>query len=354
MKAHPAITSSLALAACVASSLSGAPIAPQLSGSMYAFAFPAGGPRMEVDPAVGARISSLKLGTTEFLYLNRNILNWGSTFWPAPQSPWGWPPPHALDQGAYTGGPQGPVLVLASERDGATQLSFDKRFSADDADTSFAQTYIMRNRGTSARSVAPWQVTRVPSGGLTFFPKGTGTVRGDMASQLKEAGGWLWFELETATLPGGTPKAFADGSGGWMAHLDKNGILLLEVFPDITASQAAPQEAEIEIYAEPGKQYMELEHQGAYAPLAAGDSVAWTTRWFLRKAPDGVQKTMGNPSLVAWVNSLVHRTTAARKGNPGGSRAVRGALQPAGVYPSPDGRAVDAAGRARIGTSGKR
>jgi hypothetical protein len=350
MKAQSAIKSSLGLAACLASTLSGAPIAPQPSGSAYAFAFPSGGPRLEVDPGAGARISSLKFGTTEFLYVNRNILNWGSTFWPAPQSPWGWPPPHALDQGAYTGGPQGSALSLASGKDGATQLSFGKRFSADDADTSFTQTYIMRNQGTSARSVAPWQVTRVPSGGLTFFPKGTGAVWGDMASQVKEAEGWMWFELETATLPGGTPKAFADGSGGWMAHLDKNGFLLVEIFPDIAASQAAPQEAEIEIYAEPGKQYMELEHQGAYAPLAAGDSVAWTTRWYLRKAPAGVQKTPGNPALMAWVNSLVLRSTTARKENPGGSRTVRSALPPAGIFPVEGGRMVDAAGRARQGS----
>lgn len=58
------------------------PVLPQLSGSVYVFAFPAGGPRLGVDSAAGARISSLKLGATEFLYLNKNQPNWGSTFWP--------------------------------------------------------------------------------------------------------------------------------------------------------------------------------------------------------------------------------------------------------------------------------
>ena len=32
------------------------PVLPQLSGSVYVFAFPGGGPRLEVDPAAGARI----------------------------------------------------------------------------------------------------------------------------------------------------------------------------------------------------------------------------------------------------------------------------------------------------------
>jgi hypothetical protein len=44
---------------------------------------------MEVDPAPGGRITSLKMGNSEFLFLDRSEILWGSVFWTTPQS---WPP----------------------------------------------------------------------------------------------------------------------------------------------------------------------------------------------------------------------------------------------------------------------
>jgi Domain of unknown function (DUF4380) len=339
MLAMPALVTLAALP----SPLTAAPVAPQASGANYVFAFPSEGPRLEVDPAAGARISSLKLGATEFLYVNRNQTNWGSTLWTAPQTAWNWPPPQAYDGAAYTGGPQGNVLVLAGPKDQASGFSFTKRISADDADTSITLAFTLKNGGTAAKQAALWQVTRVLPGGITFFPKGAGAARGDLVSQVKESGGWMWLDYATATIPGGTPKYFGDGAGGWMAHIDPNGLMLLELFPDITEAQAAPGEAEIEIYTDPGKQYMEIEHQGPYASLAAGDSVAWTTRWLLRKLPTGVSRKAGDPALVAWVGSLVARSPSALRGSP---RSVQ--VSPRGtrlsVRPKGPGE-VDAQGR---------
>jgi hypothetical protein len=341
----------VALLACLlppSAAVSG-PVLPQLSGSVYVFAFPAGGPRLEVDPAVGGRVSSLKLGTSEFLYVNKNQNNWGSTFWPSPQN--GWPTysnPKVLDRNAYTGGPQGSRLTLSSGKDAETQLTFVKRFSADDLDTSITVTLVMRNNGPGTKSWAPWQITRVQPGGLSFFPKGPGGIKGNLASQAKEVNGWIWFDLAAATLPGGMPKFFADG-GGWVAHVDKTGLLLLETFPDIAAAQAAPEEAEIEIYADPGKLYMEVEHQGAYAPIPAGDSTAWTTRWYLRQLPAGIPRTAGNPALMAYVSSLANRTTAVRSARDRHTRVTRVPIRarPGIDFPVPGSKPVEASGRRR-------
>jgi hypothetical protein len=327
--------------------LTAAPVPPQASGSAYVFAFPAEGPRLEVDPASGARISSLKLGTGEFLFVNRSQTNWGSTLWTAPQTAWNWPPPQAYDGTAYTGGPQGNQLVLAGPKDQASGFSFTKRFSADDGDTSITLAFTLKNGGTAARQAAFWQVTRVLPGGITFFPKGAGAARGDLVSQVKEAGGWMWFDYAAATIPGGTPKYFGDGSGGWMAHIDPAGLMLLEIFPDITAAEAAPGEAEIELYTDPGKQYMEIEHQGAYGSLAAGDSAAWTTRWYLRKLPAGVQRKAGDPTLIAWVETLLRRPASAL---PGISRNAQVASPRARLSLRPrDAGEVDAKGRKPVG-----
>ena len=315
----------LAFLASLPRPASATPVMPQLSGSgssaVYVFALPGSGPRLEVSHGTGARLSSLKLEGIEFLYLDRSSPNWGSTLWPSPQSAWNWPPPDAFDNAAYAGGPMGSALILVGPKDGATQLAITKRIAADDADTSITQVYVIRNGGTASRQVAPWQITRVLPDGLTFFPAGQGQGRGNLASQVVTSEEWNWFDLDAAILPSGTPKYFADGAEGWMAHVDKNNHLLVEVFPDITPSQAAPEEAEIEIYADNGKRYMEIEHQGAYVTLAPGDSLLWTTRWYLRKLPAGMNRTPGDPALMAYASSLARRSTGVRR-PPGDAKAT--------------------------------
>ncbi|MEO6097067.1 MAG: hypothetical protein ABIW76_15870 [Fibrobacteria bacterium] len=293
--------------------LQAAPVPPQTISAGYAFAFPGGGPRLEIAPAVGAHVSSLKMGAVELLFLDRST-HWGSTFWLSPQKTYDVSSlKEVLDRAAYTGGPGGPqgsVLILAGPKEAATGLSVSKRISADDADTSFTLTFTIRNGGTAARSVAPWQVTRMLPGGLTFFAKGPGGQSGNLLSQVKEIGGWQWFEFDTAVLPSGIPKYFADGLG-WMAHVDGTGLLILETFPDLSPSQAASEEAEIEIYADPRHRYEENEHQGAYASILPGDSSSWTTRWHLRQLPPGIARKAGDPALVAYVEALLRgRVTA--------------------------------------------
>lgn len=301
--------------------LPAAPVPPQATPSGFAFAFPAGGPRLEISPAPGSRISSLKLGAVEFLFISSSWPHWGSTFWPSPQKAWpSTTVSESIDRATYTGGPQGSVLLMAGPEDPATGLSFVKRISADDADTVITVTLGIRNGGTAARSVAPWQITRALPGGLTFFPKGPGGQSGTLASQVKEIGGWSWFEFNAAVLPSGSPKFIADGSGGWMAHVDPNGVLLLETFPDLPASQAAPGEGEIEIYADPQRRYEEIEHQGAYGSIAAGDSTAWTTRWHLRRLPSGIARTAGDPALMAFVEALVRNHGTALRAPPRNSQ----------------------------------
>jgi len=325
-----------------------APVPPVLTGTTYVFTFPDNGPRMVVDPAPGGRIVSLKLGTPEFLYLstaNNNLL-WGSVFWTAPQSDWNWPPPAAHNLNAYTGGPQGDVLVLAGGQDNASRFSMVKRFSGESSDTSISLTYTIKNGGTAARSAAPWAITRVLPGGLTFWSKGPGSMRGNHATLVKEQGGWVWFDHAAGSgVSGNIPKLFGDGAG-WLAHVNAGGQLLLMVFPDIAQAQAAPQEAEIEIYTEPSQKLMEIEHLGAYASIAAGDSLSYSIRWYFRQLPAGALKAVGDPGLVAYVQSLLNRSSTALapgEGNRQGTRAKP--LSRAFHLLDKQSRPVDAQGR---------
>ena len=79
-------------------------------------------------------------------------------------------------------------------------------------------------------------------------------------------------------------------------------MVMVKSFNDEPASSAAPNEAEIEIYATP--QYAEVEQQGAYTSIPAMGSTTWTVTWFLRPMPEGASATPGNTALVDFVDAL--------------------------------------------------
>jgi hypothetical protein len=74
-------------------------------------------------------------------------------------------------------------------------------------------------------------------------------------------------------------KVNADGKG-WLAYCAK-GLLLVKQFQDLDASQPAPNEAEIQVYVNMRKTYIEIESQGAYTELKPGEQLQWTVRWHL-------------------------------------------------------------------------
>ena len=69
--------------------------------------------------------------------------------------------------------------------------------------------------------------------------------------------------------------------------------------------EAAPAEAEIELYVSGTSPYMELEQQGAYWALAMGASVSWTVTWYVVKLPAGLTPSVGSQPLVDYVQSLI-------------------------------------------------
>ena len=92
--------------------------------------------------------------------------------------------------------------------------------------------------------------------------------------EYKEKAAWYTLDEDRENR-----KINADGKG-WLAFSDK-GLLFVKTFPDLDASQPAPAEAEIQIYANPGKTFVEIEEQGAYTTLKPGEEVNWTVRWYL-------------------------------------------------------------------------
>ena len=147
---------------------------PAVKGSVYTFTF--GDTVFAVDAAKAGRIATFSLGGKNILTAPKNSEdnNWGSTFWPSPQSAWSWPPPAEIDPGPYQPRVQGASLVLESPTFPLLGLAVSKRFSVDAQKAMVTVEYGIANQGEKPCSVGPWEITRVASGGLTFFPMGEG------------------------------------------------------------------------------------------------------------------------------------------------------------------------------------
>jgi hypothetical protein len=252
----------------------------------------------EVMPAHGARVTSLRHGGFELLFL-AGAANYddalGSTFWPSPQS-WGWPPPAEIDLAAYVADVgSGGIITAHGAAEPLTSLQVTKRFSASLAHEAVEIEYSMTNTGAVAAQWAPWEITRVPATGVAFWPTG-GAAFGDTPLFNQAIDGYTWADPKQTT---GEAKLFADGAGGYLAYV-LGDRLLVKQFEDQPPSAAAPNEAEIELYVNADHNYVELETQGAYTSMAPGETVTWKVTWYARQLPAGLSVSLGNPDLIAF------------------------------------------------------
>ena len=262
---------------------------------------------LTVDAAHGGKILSFKLGEQEVIAQNpaaapqpeqpapaegqpprRRFFNpnsYGSTFWTSPQAEWNWPPVPEYDSLPYTAEiKDGPVKVVdvaipALFLEGQVSkygYRVCKTITVDPSDLAFVITYSIVNESGEVRKVAPWQITRVPNGGfLEFEAKPEGVTPADLMK--------VTFDDSKATLEvdvaNQNRKINVDGKG-WLNFRD-NGLVLTQRFPDIAQEDAAPGEAEIQVYIDARKSFVEIEAQGPYTELQPGEKLDWTVRWYL-------------------------------------------------------------------------
>jgi len=256
-----------------------------------------------VNPQVGGRVITMSLGGTNVIVgSGSSTTNYGSTFWTSPQSAWDgntsttgdWPPPTPIDSDPYTATISGNHLVLTGSSYSTLGVNITKDFSAD-ATTGWVTLQCTIN-ASKALQAAPWEITRVPRGGIAFFLFTSGATLNAGPLTVTQTSGAVWWDdtSQSATSPSGA-KLIADGSGGWLAYA-RGGILFLKKFPDIAASAFAPGEGDTEIY--PGSGYNELEVQGAYTSIAANGKLVWTTNWRVATIPGTVTVAAGSTTLL--------------------------------------------------------
>ena len=246
-----------------------------LEDSKYSIAV--GNVTLTVDAARGGKVLSYKLGDKEVLNQGRFPNSFGSTFWTSPQREWNWPPVAEYDTKAFEAAVEGDALVLTGQKSERFGYRIRKAFAADPADGAVVITYTIVNESGETRQVAPWEISRVPNGGVLFFDATSVEPANNMAGlPFEYKFGAAWYVMDEARE---NRKVNADGKG-WLAF-SANGILFVKKFQDLKPEEPAPAEAEIQVYANPGKTFVEIEEQGAYTTLQPGGEVSWTVRWYL-------------------------------------------------------------------------
>ena len=287
------------------------PVKPVLRDGKWALDF--GEVTFEVDPMVGGRITTFKLGATNLLVSATDTMNqyyWGSTLWISPEATkWMQPPPAPLDRDPYTATATDTAVTMTSAAYAKLGITITKTFSVDTTLRAVVIEYKLNNTTAAAVQMAPWEVTRVFPRGLSFFPKGptAPTLSTGATMPTTEMNGIVWFAYDMAAITKDS-KLYADGAEGWVAHVTE-GLVFIKSFADLTADKIAPKEGDVELYVNTDhpdiKRYVEIEAQGAYGDIAANSSVSWKTTWFLRKLPAGVDANPGSAPLAQFVRDTI-------------------------------------------------
>jgi len=264
---------------------------------------------MTVNSKEGGKVVSFKLGDREMLSQLRGQNQYGSTFWTAPQAEWNWPPVTEFDRAAYEVSLDGNVLTLTSQQAKKLPYVIEKKFMPAKKGGFIRVVYTIKNMGEESRKAAPWEISRVIANeeGLIFFDAPVEQVvaaQGDLIPFRGEAGAsWYNFEQTRANR-----KINSDGKG-WLGYA-VDGMLMVKKFADITPEQPAPGEAEIQVYVNSGKTFIEIESQGAYQEMAAGQSISWTVDWYLM--PLDKAKAVPSADLLKTVNKAIKASKKAK------------------------------------------
>jgi hypothetical protein len=265
--------------------------------------------KFAVDPTQGARITEFSLGGTNLItpvMVVGDALSGGSTFWTSPQADWSWPPIDAIDRSAYTATVTGSTidLVGGAATVGAAMLHVEKAFTADLAAEAIDLVYEIHNDGGSAASLAPWEVSRLDRGGMTFWHGAKAPdagARWDFEPTLVDGVYW-WDDSLTAASELTDHKVSSDGEEGWVAHVDGD-LLFIKSWTPVAVADIALDHGEVELYL--GAGFIELEVQGPEADIAAAGSSTFTVRWYVRTLPVGTDVSVGSAALLAAVDAVL-------------------------------------------------
>ena len=293
----------------------------EVAPNHYRFDSPSCNLQLDVNAHIGGRITQLLLDNKPVIKTyacssdqydpGASCNGSGSTFWTSPQKAWsngGWPPIASVDGEAYSAHIRNDHLVLNGSTNSLLGASINKDFSVDSTHCNVDLHYAIN--ASREQHVAPWEITRVPRGGVAFFPLGDKSklATGPLATRISIStnNNIVWFDdtgIPVLPLSGGA-KLIADGRDGWLAYA-LQGRLFIKIFDDVPLDVIAPGEGDVEIYA--GEDFLELEAQGRYSSLKSGDTLPWLVRWRIVAIPKSVTIAAGSESLLKFAQQEVSK-----------------------------------------------
>jgi len=231
---------------------------------------------------------------------------WGTSFWPSPQSAWGWPPPPAFNSANYTAevNESGRSVTLTGPVDEGLGVQVVKHFVADLVRGSIDLNYEMRvpsGSPAAPQRLAAWEITRLKPEGVLFWKGGALEKSGNwpklLVEQLDVDGVDYYHYNLSLSRPVANKSEFGNyegkvngqGPSTWLA-MARPGVLFVKRFAPVAPAEAAPGEAQVELYSYAGSTnpravYTEMEQQGAFVQVDSGHPLRYRTEWILRPLP---------------------------------------------------------------------
>ena len=302
-----------------------APAVEELENSQFKVSI--GDVAMIVDAAHGGKILSFTYQGTEIISQMTRMNSFGSTFWTSPQAEWNWPPVPEYDNLPYSVEEQGTTLKLKGQVSERFKYRICKEFYPDPVDNAIVVTYTIINESDQERQVAPWEITRVPNDGVVFFQA---PIEAITPADLLPFHAMNGIALYAADSSERNRKINANGKG-WYVFANE-GLMLMKRFQDLEEGEEAPREAEIQVYVNEGKTFMELECQGPYTTLKPGESLHWSVRWYLMPMNGPAMPGMGPgmPGMGPGGPGMGPGGPGGRPGRPGGAPGQRPGGRPGG------------------------
>mmetsp|Transcript_116256 Transcript_116256/g.329444 ORF Transcript_116256/g.329444 Transcript_116256/m.329444 type:complete len:351 (-) Transcript_116256:168-1220(-) len=255
----------------------------------------------------GGLVTSLKLGDTSILVESPQPPSGirGSTFWPSPQSAWGWPPPQEIASDAYNVNETNDsgVVMMTSKPAEAYGIQVQKTFSVDAALKAIVLKYTLTGLSDTAVQYAGWEKPSVPQGGLSFWKAGErAPLHADFPLPLlDEVDGITYVDHANANITDDGVKLASNSTGTWMAHAT-NETVFVKVFQAVAEGDVAPGEGNIALVAKPT--YASMETQGAYTATSIGNPFTYVVCWYVRPLPGDALALPGDEKLLALVTEV--------------------------------------------------
>ncbi|MFP4060850.1 MAG: DUF4380 domain-containing protein [Bacteroidales bacterium] len=266
-----------------------------------------GSSTLAVDPTTGARFVSLEHKGTELLTgpeVNKQF--YGSSLWLSPQKKY-WPPSPVLDVEPYSHEIDGEQVTFLSKTDSLSGFQYTKKIVPLPEKNGFEIIYTIENITDSVKGVAAWEVTRLPKDGLSFFPLGEIPLDSclllDSVVDMTVEDNIMWHKYQSDDINFSPKKSklFCDGAEGWIAYVHER-VLFVKRFEDLSPTETAPGETDIEIYVNVNQPYIEIEVQSAYKLLQPAEKIEWSVTWNLAGVPGNTDIETGNRKLLDLVN----------------------------------------------------